>query len=46
MSWEEKNLANLRKEFVLDVEQAEKSFSAICRDYNITRRTGYKWYNR
>ncbi len=35
-----------RIEFVRAVERDEKSFSALCEDFGISRKTGYKWLNR
>lgn len=46
MPWRENTLENIRENFVLEVEQNIYSFSALCRKYEITRRTGYKWFNR
>ena len=46
MPWKENTLENIRENFVLEVEQNIYSFSALCRKYEITRRTGYKWFNR
>ena len=45
MPWRDKTVEDLRKEFVLSAEQT-KNFSALCREFGITRRTGYKWFNR
>ena len=35
-----------RTKFVMEVEEAECSFAALCRAYGISRRTGYKWWGR
>ena len=35
-----------RARFVLDVEQSHFSFSAVCRRHGISRKTGYKWWDR
>jgi putative transposase len=35
-----------RVSFVLEVQKQEKSFAALCRDFSISRRTGYKWWER
>lgn len=45
MPWESKTVEELRKEFV---EEAKNSanFSALCREFGITRKTGYKWLER
>ena len=46
MPWKENTLENIRNDFIMEVEEKIYSFSAICRKYQITRKTGYKWYNR
>lgn len=46
MPWEERGLAQMRKEFVERVQTGEKSKSELCREYGITRRTGDKWIAR
>lgn len=46
MPWSEKTVEEKRTEFVSAVVAGEKSMSALCRDYGITRRTGYKWLER
>ena len=45
MPWKEKTVMEQRKEFI---EQAAEctNFSALCREYGISRKTGYKWQNR
>ena len=44
MPWESKTVEELR-EFVLSA-QDNINFSALCRKYGITRKTGYKWLKR
>lgn len=46
MPWEEKTVKLTRQEFIARAIAAETSFSQLCRDFNITRKTGYKWLNR
>ena len=36
----------MREEFVKRVISEEKNFSALCREYGISRPTGYKWIDR
>lgn len=45
MPWKEKTVMEQRKAFI---EQAAEctNFSALCREYGISRKTGYKWLNR
>ena len=45
MPWESKTVEELRKEFVLAAERTN-NFSSLCREFGITRRTGYKWIER
>lgn len=45
MPWGNKSVEELRKEFVLAAESCT-NFSALCREYNITRVTGKKWVER
>ena len=46
MPWKEKGLETMRKEFVERVLAREKSKSALCREYGISRPTGDKWISR
>lgn len=45
MPWECKTVSEQRAAFVKEVTSGG-NFSAICRAYGITRKTGYKWVNR
>lgn len=45
MPWKDKTVEELRKEFVEAAERRE-NFSALCREFGITRATGYKWIDR
>lgn len=45
MSWESKTVENQRKEFA-EAAEGCRNFSALCREYGITRKTGYKWVER
>lgn len=45
MPWEEKTVEKLREEFVLALERSG-NLSATCREFGITRNTGYKWKYR
>lgn len=46
MPWEERKTMSLRIEFVAEAMAGETSFAALCRKYNISRKTGYKWIQR
>ena len=45
MSWECRSVEEQRKMFARKAK-GSKNFSAVCREYGITRRTGYKWLKR
>lgn len=46
MSWKEKDVMNLRLEFVLRALADEGPLTELCREYGISRKTGYKWKER
>lgn len=46
MPWKEQRLETMREEFVKRVLQHEKSKSALCKEYGISRPTGDKWIER
>lgn len=46
MPWEERTVKMNREEFVRRVLAQEKSKSALCREYGISRPTGDKWLKR
>lgn len=46
MPWKEVDTVDLRREFVALAAQGSLSFSALCRRYGISRKTGYKWLQR
>ena len=45
MPWESKTVEKLREEFVL-AAQTCRNFSSLCREFDISRKTGYKWIER
>lgn len=45
MPWKEKTVEELRKEFCEEAKRT-KNFSSLCREFDITRKTGYKWLER
>ena len=45
MPWESKTVEELRKEFVF-ASKTTSNFSSLCREFGITRKTGYKWISR
>lgn len=46
MPWKETCVMNQRTEFVLRVLQGVEPFGQLCREYGISRKTGYKWKQR
>src|SRR5437868_10752512 len=46
MGWKETCAVDERMRFVIAVEQQEESFSAVCRRFSVSRKTGYKWLGR
>ena len=46
MGWMETCAMDERMRLVIAVEKREESFSALCRRFNVSRKTGYKWLSR
>lgn len=46
MPWKAKDVMECRIEFVLRARRGEVSFSRLCREYGISRPTGYLWVGR
>ena len=46
MPWNERQLKTMREEFVKRAVGREKPLAALCREYGISRPTGYKWLER
>jgi putative transposase len=46
MPWKETYVVDLRSEFVLKSLSGKVSFGELCREYGISRKTGYKWKER
>jgi putative transposase len=46
MPWQETDVVDQRAEFVLRVIQGVERFGDVCREYGISRKTGYKWKER
>lgn len=45
MPWESKTVEEIRKEFAQAAKES-RNFSALCKEFGITRKTGYKWVER
>lgn len=46
MPWMERRVKMLREEFIAQSEQEDRNISALCREFGISRKTGYKWIKR
>jgi len=46
MPWRTTNMSDQRQEFVSRILAGGASFSAVCREFGISRKTGYKWKTR
>lgn len=46
MPWKNAHLMSIRHNFVLQALSPGSNISALCRDYNVSRKTGYKWLHR
>src|SRR5215510_4066195 len=46
MGWRETCAVDERMRFVLAVEAQEETMAALCRQFEVSRRTGYKWFGR
>lgn len=46
MPWNNKDVMTLREDFIAKVISNEHSISQLCRDFNISRPTAYKWISR
>jgi putative transposase len=46
MPWKEADVVGLREEFVAEVVKSRLPVSLVCEHFGISRKTGYKWYQR
>ena len=46
MPWQETDAMQERLEFIVRVRQELTSVSVLCREFGISRKTGYKWLHR
>lgn len=46
MPWKENRVLDNRVQFIADMLDGEESMSAICENFEISRKTGYKWWMR
>jgi transposase len=46
MGWKETCAVDERMRFVIAAEKREEPLSAICREFGVSRKTGYEWLGR
>jgi len=46
MPWMERRVEMLREEFIARSMQDNHNISALCEEFGISRKTGYKWIKR
>ena len=46
MPWKEVSLMEERVRFVSLAESGKQSFASLCREFGVSRKTGYKWLGR
>jgi transposase InsO family protein len=46
MPWKDVDAGQQRLEFVIRASRTEASMTALCREFSITRKTGYEWLKR
>ena len=46
MPWKETTPMQQRAQFILDLETGLYTMSELCRAYQVSRKTGYKWAKR
>jgi len=46
MPWKEQTLMSQRKAFIQQAIQSDRNMSLLCREFGISRKTGYKWLKR
>ena len=46
MPWKETTVVSIREEFVLRPLEPRTNLAALCREFGVSRKTGYKWLER
>jgi putative transposase len=46
MPWKELCTMSIREEFVINAKEPGVKLAALCREYGVSRKTGYKWMKR
>jgi transposase len=46
MPWKESRMVDQRLQFLSSYQKEEMSVSELCREFGVSRSTGYRWINR
>lgn len=46
MPWKDRTVVSIREEFVLRALEPNTNLAGICREFGVSRKTGYKWLER
>jgi transposase-like protein len=46
MPWKQESVVEQRLRFLIDARSKEETIAALCRRYEVSRKTGYKWLKR
>lgn len=46
MGWTETDVVDERMRFMMAIAAGEEAFAAVCRRFGVSRKTGYKWWER
>ena len=46
MPWKETTVVSIREEFVLKALEPRTNLAELCREFGVSRKTGYKWLER
>jgi transposase len=46
MPWKERRIVDQRLQFLSSYQKEEMSVSELCREFGVSRPTGYRWINR
>ena len=46
MPWKDRTIVSIREEFVLKALEPRTNLAALCREFGVSRKTGYEWVER